>query len=86
MEGTGMYYGERFNAVSHLIAAVPALLGAAVLVVLAALRGDVWKVASFAIYGPRAILPLLGRYNRIDRAIRFMCASAQTKDAFVGIL
>lgn len=51
-----MYDGERFNAVSHLIAAVLALLGATVLVVLAALRGDVWKVTSFAIYGAALVL------------------------------
>ena len=46
-----MYYGERFNAWSHLIAAVLALVGAAVLVTSAALHGDAWKVTSFAIYG-----------------------------------
>jgi hemolysin III len=51
-----MYYGERFNAVSHLIATVLALLGAAVLVGLAALRGDVWKVVSFAIYSAALVL------------------------------
>jgi hemolysin III len=73
-----MYYGERFNALSHLIAAVLALLGAAVLVVLAALRADVWKVVSFAIYGATLVLAysvstlyhsLRGRAKRIFRKL-----------------
>jgi hemolysin III len=73
-----MYYDERFNALSHLIAAVLALLGAAVLVVLAALRGDMWKVASFAIYGATLVLAysvstayhsLRGRAKRIFRKL-----------------
>jgi hemolysin III len=73
-----MYYGERFNAVSHLIATVLALLGAAVLVGLAALRGDVWKVASLAIYGAALVLAysvstlyhsLRGRAKRIFRKL-----------------
>jgi len=46
-----MYQGEKFNAVSHLIGTVLALAGAIVLVVLAAIEGDPWKVVSFAIYG-----------------------------------
>jgi hemolysin III len=73
-----MYYGERFNVLSHLIAAVLALLGAAVLVVLAALRADVWKVVSFAIYGATLVLAysvstlyhsLRGRAKRIFRKL-----------------
>jgi hemolysin III len=46
-----MYYGERFNAVTHLVGAVLALAGTIILVVLAALGGDPWKVVSVAIYG-----------------------------------
>jgi hemolysin III len=46
-----VYYGEKFNAVSHLVGAVLALLGATVLVVLAAMEGDPWKICSAAIYG-----------------------------------
>jgi hemolysin III len=73
-----MYYDERFNVLSHLIAAVLALLGAAVLVVLAALRADVWKVVSFAIYGATLVLAysvstayhsLRGRAKRIFRKL-----------------
>jgi hemolysin III len=51
-----MYYGEKFNAVSHLLGAVLALAGTVVLVVLAALRGDPWKVVGVSIYGASLIL------------------------------
>ena len=46
-----MYHGEKFNALTHLAAAVLALAGAVVLVVVAALDGDPWKVVSVSIYG-----------------------------------
>jgi hemolysin III len=46
-----MYYGERFNAVSHLLGAVLALAGTAVLVVVAAIGGDPWKIVAVSIYG-----------------------------------
>ena len=46
-----MYYGERLNAISHLIGTVLAATGATVLVVLAARQGDPWKIVSFSIYG-----------------------------------
>jgi hemolysin III len=51
-----MYYGEKFNAVSHLLGAVMALAGTVVLVVLAALGGDPWKVVGVSIYGASLIL------------------------------
>ncbi len=46
-----MYYGERLNSITHLMGAVLAVAGAAVLVVLAARLGDPWKIVSFSIYG-----------------------------------
>ena len=46
-----MYQGEKFNALSHLVGTILALAGAIVLVVLAAIGGDPWKVVSVAIYG-----------------------------------
>lgn len=51
-----MYYGERFNAVSHLLGAVLALAGTVVLVVLAALGGDPWKVIGVSVYGASLVL------------------------------
>ena len=46
-----MYHGEKFNAVTHLVAAVLALAGTILLVVLAAMGGDPWKVVGVAVYG-----------------------------------
>lgn len=46
-----MYYGERFNSISHLVGAALAVAGAALLVVLAARLGDPWKIISFSVYG-----------------------------------
>lgn len=46
-----MYYGERLNAYTHLLGAAAALAGMVVLVALAALQGDPWKIVSFIIYG-----------------------------------
>ena len=46
-----MYRGERFNGYSHLCGTVLALAGATVLVVLAALKADAWRIVSFSVYG-----------------------------------
>jgi len=46
-----MYYGERFNAWTHLVGAVLACIGALWLIVVAGLQGDPWKIVSFSIYG-----------------------------------
>jgi hemolysin III len=46
-----MYQGERFNAITHLVGDVLAISGSIVLVVLASLEGDPWKIVSVSIYG-----------------------------------
>ncbi len=46
-----MVHGERFNSITHLVGAALALAGMVVLVVLASLQGDVWKIIGFSIYG-----------------------------------
>jgi hemolysin III len=46
-----MYYGERFNSISHLIGVALAAIGSILLIVFAARLGDPWKVVSFSIYG-----------------------------------
>ncbi len=46
-----MYYGEKFNAVTHVAGAALALAGGIVLVVLAAVGGDPWKVVGVVVYG-----------------------------------
>lgn len=45
-----MYYGERFNSITHTVGAALAAVGGVSLIVLAARSGDVWKVVSFSIY------------------------------------
>lgn len=51
-----MYYGEKFNALTHLAGAILAIAGVVVLIVLAALDGDPWKVVSVSIYGVTLVL------------------------------
>lgn len=46
-----MYYGERFNSISHLVGAALAATGSLVLIVMAARLGDPWKIVSFSLYG-----------------------------------
>jgi hemolysin III len=51
-----MYHGERLNGYSHLVGAIAATAGLAVLVVLAGRQGDAWKVVSFSVYGTTLFL------------------------------
>ena len=51
-----MYHGERLNSWTHLVGAVLALVGAIVLIVVAAQAGDPWKVVSVSIYGATLVL------------------------------
>ncbi len=50
------YRGEKFNAVTHLSAAVLALVGTVVLIQVATSDGDPWKLASVSIYGLTLVL------------------------------
>ena len=63
-----MYYGEKFNALTHLAGVVLALAGTVVLIVLAALNGDAWKVASVSIYG--VTLVLLYSFSTLYHSLR----------------
>ena len=51
-----MYPGERFNSISHLVGALLAMAGTAVLITIAARLGDPWKVVAFSIYGAMLVL------------------------------
>ncbi|GMQ92279.1 MAG: hemolysin III family protein [Gammaproteobacteria bacterium] len=51
-----MYKGELFNSISHVVGAALALVGLVLLVVVAALQGDPWKIVSFSIYGTTLLL------------------------------
>jgi len=45
-----VYYGEKFNSISHLVGASLALVGGGVLVTMAAIEGEVAKIVSYSIY------------------------------------
>lgn len=51
-----MYKGEFFNSISHLVASALTLVGASVLITLAAVEGDAMKVVSFSIYSATLFL------------------------------
>jgi hemolysin III len=63
-----MYHGERLNSISHLVGAVLAAAGTAVLIARAARDGDPWKIASFSIYG--ATLTLLFLSSTLYHSVR----------------
>jgi hemolysin III len=46
-----MYYTEKFNSITHLVGSALAVVGSVVLIVLAAIQGDPWKIVSFSVYG-----------------------------------
>lgn len=45
-----MYKGEKFNSISHLVGALFALAGGAVLITIAAIDGSVAKIVSYSVY------------------------------------
>jgi hemolysin III len=63
-----MYHGEKFNAWTHLLGAVLALVGTVLLVVVAAQGGDPWKVTSVSIYG--VTLVLLYSFSTLYHSLR----------------
>ncbi|MCK9380600.1 MAG: hemolysin III family protein [Sulfuritalea sp.] len=63
-----MYYGEKFNALTHLAGALLALGGSVALIFVAALDGDPWKVVSVSIYG--ATLVLLYSFSTLYHSLR----------------
>jgi hemolysin III len=63
-----MYYGEKFNAITHLVGAVLALAGTVVLIFLSTLDGDPWKVVSASIYG--GTLVLLYSFSTLYHSLR----------------
>jgi hemolysin III len=63
-----MYYGEKFNSITHLAGAALALAGAVVHIVFAAQLGDPWKIVSVSIYG--AMLLVLYATSTIYHSVR----------------
>ena len=51
-----MYYGEKFNAWTHLVGAILATIGAVWMLVVATISGDIWKIISVAVYGVALVM------------------------------
>jgi len=51
-----MHPGEKFNTISHLIAAIIAIPGLIYLIILASATADPWKITSVSIYGVSLVL------------------------------
>ncbi|MBI3480566.1 MAG: hemolysin III family protein [Nitrosomonadales bacterium] len=63
-----MYYGEKFNAITHMVGAILALVGTIALIVMAVHDGDPWKITSVSIYG--ATLVLLYSFSTLYHSVR----------------
>ncbi len=63
-----MYKGERINSITHLLGAVLAIAGLAVIVTLASMQGNPWKIVSFSIYG--ATLVILYLVSTLQHSLR----------------
>ncbi len=73
-----MLAGERFNSFSHIAGALLALAGTVVLIVLASLAGDPWRIVGVSIYGTTLVFlyvisglyhGLQGRARRVFRRL-----------------
>lgn len=51
-----MQKGEKFNSITHLIGFLLSVAAICVLVVMASIKGDPWKIVSFSIYGTTLVL------------------------------
>ena len=94
-----MYKGEYFNSISHLVAAAAAVIGATVLITLAAVDGSLVKIISYTVYGVSLVLLYLsstlfhsfqGRvkdlFQRLDHfSIYLLIAGTYTPFALVAI-
>ena len=94
-----MYHGEKLNSITHMLGAVVALAGLVVLVVSASLKGDVWRIVSFSIYGTTLFLlylfstlyhstkgPLKELYKKLDHiGIYLLIAGSYTPFVLVSL-
>ncbi|MFV8256350.1 PAQR family membrane homeostasis protein TrhA [Bdellovibrio bacteriovorus] len=51
-----MYHGERFNSITHLVGAALSVAGTSVLITLATVTGDIWKIVATSVYGGMLVL------------------------------
>ena len=72
-----MYHGEKLNAITHLVAAVLALVGSTALVTLAVVGADPWKVVSITLYG--VTLVLLYSFSTLYHSLRGQAKSILQK-------
>ncbi|HEU0199857.1 MAG TPA: hemolysin III family protein, partial [Burkholderiaceae bacterium] len=70
-----MYRGERLNSITHLVGTALAVAGSAIMIALAAIEGDPWKVVSFSIFG--AMLITLYAISTLYHSLR-----GRAKDVF----
>jgi hemolysin III len=63
-----VYHGEKLNTFTHLIGSALAIAGLSILVTVAVLQGDPWKVFSFSVYG--ATLVLLYSFSTVYHAVQ----------------
>ena len=94
-----MYHGEKLNSITHMLGAIVALVGMVVLVVAASLKGDVWRIVSFSIYGTSLFLlylfstlyhstkgPLKTLYKKLDHiGIYLLIAGSYTPFVLVSL-
>ena len=69
-----MYYGERLNSTNHLIGAALSIAALSILVTLAILEHDVWRIVSFSVYGMTMVL--LYSFSTIYHSVRSPRAKA----------
>ncbi len=78
-----MYHGERFNSISHLVGLATALVAASVLITLAAITGDTWKIVSCSIYG--AIMVFLFGFSTLYHSLQGRAKEIFRKLDYVAI-
>ena len=94
-----MYHGEKFNTITHLLGFIFALVASTVLITVAAVKGDGWRIFSFSVYGIMMVLlygsstiyhwvkgPWKAFFQRLDYlSIYLMIAGSYTPFALVTL-
>ena len=75
-----MYYGERFNAWTHLLGALLALSGAIWLIALSARTGDLLNTLSVSVYGVTLVTlySISTIYHSVRGRVSGYCANSTT--------
>ena len=51
-----MYYGEKFNSITHLIGIIFGIAATSILVTMASLKADAYRIVGFSVYGAMMII------------------------------